>query len=469
MPNWKKVIVSGSDAHLNSLSVDGNASITGSLNVYKSGSTVFSVQGSQGTLFEITDSLSGSLFSVSDISGIPIVEVFSDDTVKIGTHNSEAIIVSGDTAVISGSLTGSINLDNVVNAGTDTDKFLVLDADGNVDYRTGAQVLSDIGGAGSTNIQGGASEVSFFRTNTQITSSRRIHLLNTASSDAQALIVQGQVQIINDPTRNVGGSSPMQIVIGSGSTGDINNPQYDSFIALEHEDGAGTEIMGLRVNGTQATAAEFKMNGALQDAYSIGRLIEPTTANTLRIKPTLSAEGGMTITGSLTVSGSNTFRNIGPSEFTGSMGINGQVNIASSVRIPNFPYVQHISGEVLEEGTINGYMPFNGINLIDGGIGKSYGQFTVPYSGWIEKIIFHPHQSATSGDVDFQFYKNASALGSQQTGTASASGGITTTVTFGTSYTFSAGDKLSLRIDRNNPSRSRGFGITIVYRFTYEF
>jgi hypothetical protein len=151
MPNWKKVIVSGSDASLNSLSV-GNTSVTGSLNVYKSGSTVFRVQGSQGTLFEITDSLSGSLFSVSDISGIPILEVFSNDTVKIGTFGNEAIIVNGATAIISGSLTGSLNLDSVTNANTDTDKFLVVDLGGDVHFRTGTQVLSDIGGQPSGNI-----------------------------------------------------------------------------------------------------------------------------------------------------------------------------------------------------------------------------------------------------------------------------------------------------------------------------
>jgi hypothetical protein len=108
MPNWKKVIVSGSDASLNSLSV-GDTSVTGSLNVYKSGSTVFSVEGSQGTLFSITDSLSGSLFSVGDISGVPILEVFSDDTVKLGTFGNEAIVVNGDTAVISGSFTGTFS------------------------------------------------------------------------------------------------------------------------------------------------------------------------------------------------------------------------------------------------------------------------------------------------------------------------------------------------------------------------
>jgi hypothetical protein len=78
--------------------------ITGSLNIYKSGSTVFNIEGSQGTLFTVTDELSGSLFSVNDISGIPIFEVFSDDTVKIGTYSAEGIEVQGSDVKITGSL-----------------------------------------------------------------------------------------------------------------------------------------------------------------------------------------------------------------------------------------------------------------------------------------------------------------------------------------------------------------------------
>ena len=101
MPNWKKVITSGSDASLNTLSVGNGAHVTGSLNVYKSGSTVFNIEGSQGQLFSVTDELSGSLFSVNDISGIPIFEVFSDDTVKIGTFGSEAVVVEGDVLKLS--------------------------------------------------------------------------------------------------------------------------------------------------------------------------------------------------------------------------------------------------------------------------------------------------------------------------------------------------------------------------------
>ena len=139
MPSWKKVITSGSQAQLAGVtgsftgsfigdgsgltgisaggggifaqtgsyySTTNNLQITGSLNIYKSGSTVFDIQGSQGQLFSVTDSLSGSLFSVNDISGIPILEVFSDDTVKIGTFNNEAIIVNGDYSYITGSYNG---------------------------------------------------------------------------------------------------------------------------------------------------------------------------------------------------------------------------------------------------------------------------------------------------------------------------------------------------------------------------
>ena len=60
-----------------------------------SGSTLFEVNGSSGQLFSITDSLSGSLFAVSDVSGLPILEVFSDDTIKMGSFNAEALEISG--------------------------------------------------------------------------------------------------------------------------------------------------------------------------------------------------------------------------------------------------------------------------------------------------------------------------------------------------------------------------------------
>ena len=65
-----------------------------------SGSLAFNVEGSQGQLFSVTDSLSGSLMSVNDISGLPILEVFSDDRVIAGKFGSNALSVSGSNVGI---------------------------------------------------------------------------------------------------------------------------------------------------------------------------------------------------------------------------------------------------------------------------------------------------------------------------------------------------------------------------------
>jgi hypothetical protein len=91
-----------------SVSISGSAGTGSALYAYKSGSTVLDIQGSQGQLFSVIDALSGSLMSVNDISGLPIVEVFSDDRVVMGTYGAPAVIISGSNTVISGSLRGRV-------------------------------------------------------------------------------------------------------------------------------------------------------------------------------------------------------------------------------------------------------------------------------------------------------------------------------------------------------------------------
>ena len=90
------------------VSISGSAGNTSALTVYKSGSTVVDIQGSQGQLFSITDSLSGSLFSVSNISGLPILEVFSDNSVVMGSYTTPAMVITGSNTIISGSLRGRV-------------------------------------------------------------------------------------------------------------------------------------------------------------------------------------------------------------------------------------------------------------------------------------------------------------------------------------------------------------------------
>ena len=67
-------------------------------------SPIFSVQGSSGELFSVSDSLTGSLFSVNDISGLPILEVFSDNTTLMGSYLAPSLNTTTRT-----SLTGGTN------------------------------------------------------------------------------------------------------------------------------------------------------------------------------------------------------------------------------------------------------------------------------------------------------------------------------------------------------------------------
>lgn len=53
------------------------------------------VTGVSGSLLLVTDVMSGSLFSVNNVSGLPILEVFSDDTLIAGGYNTNALVVSG--------------------------------------------------------------------------------------------------------------------------------------------------------------------------------------------------------------------------------------------------------------------------------------------------------------------------------------------------------------------------------------
>ena len=81
-----------------------SSSLQSQLTLIGSGSTnpIFTVYGSQGELFSVTDNLSGSLFSVHDISGLPVIESFSDGTTLIGNYEAPALYTSVKKIINSG-------------------------------------------------------------------------------------------------------------------------------------------------------------------------------------------------------------------------------------------------------------------------------------------------------------------------------------------------------------------------------
>ena len=125
-----------------------------------SGSVILDIQGSQGQLFSVTDQLSGSLFSVKDISGIPVMEAFSDNRVNIGTYNLEAIKVSGSFARITGSLFGTAS--SATSASFATTASFALNAGGggsSFPYTGSAIISGSLRVTGSASILGSGSRI----------------------------------------------------------------------------------------------------------------------------------------------------------------------------------------------------------------------------------------------------------------------------------------------------------------------
>jgi len=93
------------------LNVNGESVFSGNstdvVQIYGSGSTspIFRIQGSSGELFSVTDSLVGELFAVNDISGIPILQVYSDNRIILGDNLAPSLYTTAKVTASSGSST----------------------------------------------------------------------------------------------------------------------------------------------------------------------------------------------------------------------------------------------------------------------------------------------------------------------------------------------------------------------------
>lgn len=73
-----------------------NTDIT--LRVYPESGGTLSFEGSAGQLFSITNDLTGSIFSVNDVSGVPLIDVNADGSVSIGSTAGGSIFFKGNIA-----------------------------------------------------------------------------------------------------------------------------------------------------------------------------------------------------------------------------------------------------------------------------------------------------------------------------------------------------------------------------------
>jgi hypothetical protein len=105
-------------------------------------------------------------------------KVFGNTTLKYGAlYGDNSLRVYATQA--GGYINGTLTVDTINNATSDTDKFLVSDGD-EIKYRTGAEVLADIGaGTGTVTGTGSSGQIAIFNGSSSLTSNSSFKELST--------------------------------------------------------------------------------------------------------------------------------------------------------------------------------------------------------------------------------------------------------------------------------------------------
>jgi len=88
-----KIVFTGADS-----SIGDSAEIT--LSAISDNNGTLSFTGSQGQLFSITNSFTGTIFSVNDISGVPSLEVDDQGIVKLARFNGKVTVATTDSGSV---------------------------------------------------------------------------------------------------------------------------------------------------------------------------------------------------------------------------------------------------------------------------------------------------------------------------------------------------------------------------------
>ena len=91
--------------------------------IYPTSNGTLSFEGSAGQLFSITNSLTGTIYSVNDVSGLPSIEVFDTGVVRLARYSGRVIIgniADNGNDTLQFATGGSISLPNINSTGNVT-------------------------------------------------------------------------------------------------------------------------------------------------------------------------------------------------------------------------------------------------------------------------------------------------------------------------------------------------------------
>jgi hypothetical protein len=399
MPNWKKVVVSGSN--VSQLLNDGvylrttgdgvisssaqiageisgaftatSASLSGRIDNLSSSSTVFASTGSN--TFNGDQTFSGSLlpdttevFSLGSPDKVwESLYVDGQSIYMRDTATNTFVTMSANSGVLTfnntrlnvplGITSSNLILTSVVNAGTNTGKFLVLDSNGNVDFRTEVEVRSDIGaqslsaGTLSSSAQIQAYDIfleklgdNVISSSAQLTTEFDTRYLNTSGDG----VISSSAQVDHDSTTNFVANehidhTTVSISAGSGLSGGGTIASTRT-LALDTSSAHFTDGVKTKLNTEGVISSSAQLTGTFDTRY-----LNTTGDNVLSSSAQIAGE----------ISGAFTAASGGFSTRITSLEAAGGTTFSSSVstRLTN------VEGYTLDNVTDNGSSTTNGITI----------------------------------------------------------------------------------------------------------
>jgi hypothetical protein len=219
-----KIVFSGADATTSPQNV--------TMQVYPTSNGTLSIDGSVGQLFSVTSSMTGTIFSVNDISGIPSIEVLDTGLIKLAQYNG-SVTIGGDatTGIRIGRGTGNIATNTAIGV-----TALNANTTGADNVAVGYDALrTNITGASNTAIGSNA-----LRLNTNSFNTALGYLALTTNAGGSENTAVGQRAL----TANTGGT--FNTAVGSNALRNNNNGGRNTAI--------GKEALDKNTTGNYSTA-----------------------------------------------------------------------------------------------------------------------------------------------------------------------------------------------------------------------
>ena len=373
--------ITGSNRFVGNQTITGSAIISGSVSIIASGSSVFTVDGVSGRLFSIDDSLSGSLFSVNTVAGLPLMEAFSDNTIRIGQYGQRALFVSQSRV--------GIGLENP------TTNLHISGTTGGVFEVDGASAVNALYVSSSGNVGMGTT-----------TPSASLHVLGSTTNSQYSFWVQnssGQTLIStqNDRTVNINSTNAVGGDTNIGTTsGTINfNRGYNNTFV-----GNALTFYG---GGVPSTIQGFNTTSGIAIGYAQTN-VNPNPGSGLTIRGTTITSGS----GVLFVTGSSNTRLLTLSSETNPNAfiVSGSGNVGIGTISPT--NTLHVVGSTLLSGSITG----SGNTLINGNL-TTTGSLNVSgsnysYAGFSTAVGANTISSIPTASYNGAFYNYIAVSGS---------------------------------------------------------